>query len=373
MAEFLLEDLGAGGGRTMIQTALFGKIDLDTMTESDVEQIIVRPLLHALGYRHGTENNIRTQANIKYTYSFLGHKNKKRDPALIGRPDFICEAIPYGRWVIEAKSPQNDLCLEDSEQAYSYAAHPSIAAEHYVLTNGRQFRVYRIGNPNDPILMFDISKIDEMQFALENLLCPNAVRNRALTRLDIGKPIIKGGKSNMEIVGGNIIYRDHSFDNAFFAEKVKIINGLRNSVSGISIRRTDDGLISASVKILSANSNMDIIHRAMSVDTVYFNSVSEYISDDIEYPTYFSSSFSTKMTAGTEFPDSFGHNGGRLPFTIECFCFAEALGCLRDRQFNGSASIEYDYRFHTEGTQFEPIIGKTAKMRGNADFEILLI
>jgi hypothetical protein len=65
----------------------------DTMNEMDVREIIVRPLLHKLGYKHGTKANIRTEVSLRYERAFLGRKKPTKDPPLAGRADYICDAI----------------------------------------------------------------------------------------------------------------------------------------------------------------------------------------------------------------------------------------------------------------------------------------
>jgi hypothetical protein len=119
--------------------------DFGTMNETDVREIIVRPLIERLGYRHGTDANIRTEQTLRYARSFLGRKNPKKDPPLVGRADYICDVISFGRWIVEVKSPGQDLTQDDVEQAHTYAAHPEIAATFFLVTNGRVFRLYEAG------------------------------------------------------------------------------------------------------------------------------------------------------------------------------------------------------------------------------------
>ena len=78
--------------------------DFVSMNETDVRESVVRPFLESLGYRHGTQATIRTEVPLRYNKAFLGRKKPAKDPAL-GRADYICEAIGYGRWVVEVKSP----------------------------------------------------------------------------------------------------------------------------------------------------------------------------------------------------------------------------------------------------------------------------
>ena len=74
--------------------------DFDSMNETDVREIIVRPLLHRLGYQQGTSANIRTEVTLRYDKAFLGRKNSKKDPKLAGRADYICDAVSFGSWTI---------------------------------------------------------------------------------------------------------------------------------------------------------------------------------------------------------------------------------------------------------------------------------
>jgi hypothetical protein len=74
--------------------------DFNSMNETDVREVIVRPLLERLGYAHGTDATILTEKTLRYDRSFLGHKKPQKDPPLKGRADYICEAISFGRWVV---------------------------------------------------------------------------------------------------------------------------------------------------------------------------------------------------------------------------------------------------------------------------------
>ena len=58
--------------RTM--SDLFGSYNIDAMNETDVREIIVRPLLHHLGFKQGTAANIETEKTLRYSRAFLGRK-----------------------------------------------------------------------------------------------------------------------------------------------------------------------------------------------------------------------------------------------------------------------------------------------------------
>jgi hypothetical protein len=100
-------------------SGFFGQYDLEAMNETDVREIIVRPLLHRLGYRQGTEATIITEKTLRYSRQHLGRKDPKKDPDLVGRADYICEVISYGRWTVEVKSPQHELTVDDAHQAHT--------------------------------------------------------------------------------------------------------------------------------------------------------------------------------------------------------------------------------------------------------------
>ena len=74
------------------------------MNETDVREMIVRPLIERLGYKHGTDADIRTERTLRYGKAFLGRKSPNKDPDLVGRADYILDVISFGRWVVEVKS-----------------------------------------------------------------------------------------------------------------------------------------------------------------------------------------------------------------------------------------------------------------------------
>lgn len=136
----------------MTDTAGLLALNFDVMNETDVREIIVRPLLHRLGYSHGSEANIRTEVSLKYPSAFLGRKKPGKDPALAGRADYICEVISYGRWVVEVKPPSEAITTDAVQQAHTYAAHPEVSASFILVTNGRRFELYRTGSLDTPLL-----------------------------------------------------------------------------------------------------------------------------------------------------------------------------------------------------------------------------
>src|SRR5580704_18352941 len=113
----------------------------DTMNETDVRETIVRPL--------------------------------------IGRADYICEVVSFGRWVVEVKTPAESISQDDVEQAHTYASHPEIAATFLLVTNGRTFQLYETSKLLKPALAWEYEDEDDNWLRLFNLLSPEAFRKRA--------------------------------------------------------------------------------------------------------------------------------------------------------------------------------------------------
>lgn len=113
----------------------------ERFNETDVREEIITPLLHRLGFKSGTENDIIREQSLRYPREFLGRKNPKKDPVLRGKADYILEAKGRVRWVIDAKAP--DVLIDDDaiEQAWSYANHAEVRAVYFAVCNGRTLTV----------------------------------------------------------------------------------------------------------------------------------------------------------------------------------------------------------------------------------------
>lgn len=344
--------------------SIFAPHDIETMTEADVEGEIVRPFCRALGYYQGhAEANLRSQVTIRYPRAFLGHKNPKKDPPLVGKPDFVCEVVSHARWVIEAKKPSVQLSLEDSEQAHTYATHPSIAAEFYVLVNGREFRLYRAGNPDVPLWTWAKDDTDDLLPALRELLGPAAMKKRANIQIDKGKPLAPGIASSVEIVGGHVTY-EKTVSNL---PQQPNMDGLVNSVRGTRVYRTDDGLIEAELDLKSAFAAMDEMFLAFGFYPLRFSTSDEYLSVDPEKPTLLQGLVAVHFPVGTELPKTPLSPGGYLPVEMKANCFTQAEGIVEGNSFKGVFTVEYSYEvFSTIPMPLPKII----EMRTDGEFTI---
>ncbi len=136
--------------------------------EDSVREIIILPILKALGYNN---NTIERSKSLKHP--FLKTGSKKRPINLI--PDYLLKVENNYAWTLDAKAPNEKIVNSDNvEQVYSYAMHPEIRSTYFALCNGIDFAVYRISNTNQPVLLFSIDEIEYYWDKLFNLLSPES-------------------------------------------------------------------------------------------------------------------------------------------------------------------------------------------------------
>lgn len=93
-------------------------MNLNGANETDVREEIATSLLAALGYQHGTANNIARELPLSYSHKFL-ERNTATDPPLRGRADYILSVIGAARWVLEVKAPNEDIDADAIDRALS--------------------------------------------------------------------------------------------------------------------------------------------------------------------------------------------------------------------------------------------------------------
>ncbi|WEZ84624.1 type I restriction enzyme HsdR N-terminal domain-containing protein [Rhizobium sp. 32-5/1] len=346
---------------------MFGHFDLISMNETDVREIIIRPLLHALGFRQGTQANILTERTLRYSKMFLGRK-KATDAELQGRADYICEYTPYARWTVEAKPPSQPLSIDDAQQAHSYSAHPDVGAFYYMLINGRQGQVFQISHPDKPLFEWAIAETGDVLPILKSFLSPTALQKKFSSPIDLGKPIAEGLRSKLEIIGGDIVYDEHISED--LPGDLSTMDGMRQTVSGIGVERTGDGLIMAQVLLKSAHSTFDAINQAVGLGTFVFKTSDEFVSTDVEVPTLFTNIVEVNAPQGMSIPAGFGRPAMVLPVSFKCICYTEAVGFVHGERFQGTFSVDYQYTIDTHGLPL-PLPAK-ARMRGLGHFDLLV-
>lgn len=355
--------------------------NFDDMNETDVREVIVRPLLNRLGYEHGTENTIRTEQTFRYAKAFLGRKNAAKDPPLVGRADYILEVASVGRWVVEVKGPGEELSRDVVEQAHTYAAHPEVAGLFFMVTNGRSFRLYRTSSLDAPLMAWDFTDADEVFLALANLVGPDAIRRKMdLLKPDAGKPLGRGLASEVKIIGGWIHYEDHTSNHPLLDRVMHDVNGLRLPITGGIVSRAADGRLHAKLETAKAmpmaGELADLLETADGYD---FYASDEFVSTDQERPTIFQNLVQSNAPAGTKMKVP-GLGTIASPFGFRTAATSQAVGFVENGAFKGT--MELDYQFAFEGM---PAMVKAAleaqfgqfpahpQARGGGSFEVQLL
>lgn len=326
----------------------FETTDVTRMNETDVRETIVRPLLNALGYRHGSQANIRTECPLRYDRVFLGRKNAEKDPVLRGRADYICEATPYGRWVVEVKAPSVDLTEDDVHQAHTYAAHPEVGARYYMVTNGRQFVLHQTGAPHAPLLSWAIEETDDRFYALENILSPHAMQRAAAVRIDLGRSLGLQLGSSARIVGGSIVYDGHETGLPQTSAAFAKLKGMRSAVRGQTIMRSAD-LIELRVELEPAFGAFDELNRSLGFIPMIFRSTDAVLSTDSEKPSIFTGILNITIPQGTRLPETPVTPGGVVPVDCQVNYFNKAVGYLVGDRIRGIFEIEQEFVFKAGG------------------------
>ena len=138
----------------MSKTNLFCSLD-DLINEADVEQIFARRLIEHIGYE---DHQIRPKNSL--TELAVGEIQGTEAQY---RPDFAVKIKNQVRWILEAKSPSENLDRH-VKQPREYCClingqyHTENPVHYFVLSNGIKTRLYQ-WDVNDPILELDFEDI----------------------------------------------------------------------------------------------------------------------------------------------------------------------------------------------------------------------
>ncbi len=328
-------------------------------SEADVREEIVRPLLHSLGYKRGTENEIRTEVTLRYPKVFLGHK-KPHDRDLTGRPDYICYAGLSRKWTVEVKAPNQNLSEEDREQAHSYAVHPEICACFYLLTNGREFRLYT-PDQIEPVFSWLEADASSIFLNIKNWLSPEAIEKRFSARVDPGKHLANLFGSEIEIVGGTVLYEGGPAD-------------VRLSVLRGKFFRQSHGQIAGEVFTAGPFVEWDKFNKRGGFENFTLLSTDEYISTEAERPSIFQGFLRGVIKAGEKLPVFPGAPVAQPEqFVLRQMTIAsrvELIGYIRERQFVGTFEIVHQISYDTTGLDAAAVERLPQMIRAGGTFEI---
>lgn len=332
-------------------------MDLTNFNETDVREEIASPLLHALGYAKGTDNDMLRERDLKltYPYLFLGRKKPGKDPILRGRADYILRVVGVCRWVFEIKAPDEPIDQHAIEQALSYARHPEVNAELIALLNGREFVLYQVSQLayEEPLMRLDDCRVDSLHAKLDNVLSPTALRRDMRPKeIDLGLSIGGGLRSSVEITGGHVVYSYGAWDilecppgtEAMVLSHLHLQNpiseGSKFSVNSGSVQRSATGAIVAKVKWDSPYEQMDAFMQAKGLFDLNYVCLDPQISTDPASPSTFDYFFGMRLEHGDEVFDMMQRamTIAQLPAVSEAY--GQASGFLEGNQFKGQFQSE---------------------------------
>lgn len=156
--------------QTLFQHFDFKTLNSPDFKEDSVREVLILPLLHALGYE---QSQIVRSKSLQHPFLKVG--SKKRKITLI--PDYLLKVADNYAWVLDAKAPNEEIKSGDNvEQVYSYSIHPEVRTKFFALCNGRAFALFRQDNPT-PILYFELADIKDYWETLNNYLSPNSFQS----------------------------------------------------------------------------------------------------------------------------------------------------------------------------------------------------
>lgn len=201
----------------------------DLNNESDVELFFIGPLLTYLGYKN-------SQIKNKQTLKELGVRKSPRGKAINYRPDFLVMASTSAKFLVEAKSPSENL--DDwtwQPKAYSVMLNSeyqqSNPVQYYILSNGLETRVYRwdYDNPVYRRLHSEMAIASPSLDELRDILSPSALKSASdisgskMSLLELSKPGIEEINEAFARCHQLIYKNDNISQSAAFFEFVKII------------------------------------------------------------------------------------------------------------------------------------------------------
>lgn len=317
------------------------KVDLEKLNEADVRGEIIDPLLRALGYRAGSENHISREPTLRYEFFFLGRK-KNSDVKIEGRPDYILEISDVGRWILEVKSPSKILDVDDFEQAQSYSLHPNVAAAIFVLTNGREFRIYAQSARGfeDFLVRIEYEQIEAAWESIYGFLSPEGFARRVpRPHFDLRLPVAHGFGPVLRLVAGLASPEEARVSIPLPEDAMRSLANMQSHMPKATCERREDGQLNLFVEFSSTVGVVQQIIAAKGLSRVQLHTQSQFLSVDRAFPTLFTSEFPYNVKAGDEQFSMTQWQLSRAPFDIDGRARIDALAYVDGERVEGRYSL----------------------------------
>lgn len=145
----------------------FNRLNSPDFKEDSVREVLILPLLAALGY-----NDTQIVRSKTLQHPFLKIGSKKRPINVV--PDYLFQIENSYAWVLDAKAPNEQIKSgENVEQVFSYSMHPEVRSKFFALCNGRAFSLFR-QDAQEPILYFELQDINDYWDELTAYLAPTS-------------------------------------------------------------------------------------------------------------------------------------------------------------------------------------------------------
>ncbi len=331
-------------------------MNLAGANETDVREEIAAPFLTMLGYQRGTENEILREYSISYGRHFLGRK-KSNDPPLRGRADYVLSITGVGRWVLEIKSPSEDITNEAIEQAISYCRHPEVSGAYAAILNGKRFVVFHSNqrSSDEPIVDIQVTTPEELSTLLSGLLSPGAIRRDCSPpKVDLGLPLSDGFRSSAIVINGTNSYTDFWWEcnsplpgdaKAELDETCRRLSSFRTAVTGGRVWRDESSRIIAKLSWESPHDVLSQFAQEKKLFDAEYVSLSQTISSDSSNPTIFDIVGSVSVSEGETLFDIVRWDTQMAGLETNMNYRGQALGYLDGQVFSGRFQAEYESNF----------------------------
>lgn len=325
----------------MREAPTFRPLNFDAMNEADVRGEFLDHLLRLLGYQAGSENNIIREGLLRHRFIFLGRK-KKSDPPLTGKPDYVMECGSHGRWVLEAKSPSQLLTLEEFEQAQSYALHPNVAAALFVISNGRETRVYRaIEREFDrPLLTIEYDQVGDQWLEIQAMLSPGGFqRHFPNPTWQPGLPIAPEYGTTIRLGAGEAVPHHVETTLPIPVEQLDVLANLTNHIARGRCWRDVDGRLQIECQFRSSSAAIQQWLEEKGIASITLETDDEFISREATVPTLVRGWLTASVSAGEQMFDLSTWKMIEVPFPMIIQSLANALVYLEGNRITGEYSL----------------------------------
>lgn len=310
----------------------FPALPFDRMSEADVREEILVPLIAALGYRIGSEYDIHRELALRYPQQSLGRKQQTRDPVLRGRADYVLKVNGQFSWILEAKSPVSDVQLDEIEQAWTYACHPEVRAAYFALCNGRELIVFDslASAESREILRVRYEDFGTQFGEIAHLLSPHAIeKSISLRSMNRGVPLGVALGSVAQVASGLIRYFEQSNPGVINPNSQSII-------MGGTVERDENGYVIVHLDTQAPLPGMQAINERIGFKGIDLRSNRSALPSPNDEPLELRGTMVFTIPSGESLQLPGHQKAIVIPMDFNCEVEMVAIGMLEAGRFQGT-------------------------------------